>query len=247
MPPGIPTYPVIHVNIAADGAAHVNVAGDHRDFPSAPIEDTREVVIAYAVEVAAKLGRAVRMTTTEPTGQSKLAVFPHGAVELLTPPPTRGRRKPTPTVAIPVDEVRGVTVLSVPPPIPPAPTLPRRTISRAPVATLRFTTGDVAEVTDRAIIGREPEAAREAAAEGWQQIEVRDTTKTMSRVHAELTWSSDRLWLTDRGAANGTIVRRATGDVELRSGEAFELRSGDTLLFGTQVSATLTIDMRSTP
>lgn len=247
MPPRIPTYPVIHVNVAADGSAHLNVAGDHRDYPAGPIETTREQIIGYAVEVAARLGRGVRMTTVDPTGQWKLAVFPTGEVEPLEPAPARGRGRSAPTVKIDVDELAGVTVLRAPPPIPPMPAAPARTATRAPVAVLRFTTGDVAHVTDRAILGREPESARDAAAEGWQQVEVIDTSKTMSRAHAELTWSDDRLLIRDRGSGNGTTIRRPSGDVELRPDEPFELRSGDTLIFGPIVSATLTIEMRPAP
>lgn len=246
MPARIPTYPVIHVNVAEDGSAHVNVAGDHRDYPAGPIETTREEIISYAVEVAARLGRGVRMTTVDPDGQWKLAVFPSGEVEPLEPPPTRGRGRATPTVKIDVDELAGVTVLRPPPPIPPMPAAPVRTAARAPVAVLRFTTGDVAHITDRAILGREPESAR-AAAEGWQQVEVIDTSKTMSRAHAELTWSDNRLLIRDRGSGNGTAVRRPSGDVELRPDEQFELHSGDTLIFGPIVSATVTIEMRPTP
>ena len=85
MPPRIPTYPVIHVNVAADGSAHVNVAGDHRDYPAGPIDTTREQIIGYAVEGAARLGRGVRMTTVDPAGQWRLAVFPSGEVEPLDP------------------------------------------------------------------------------------------------------------------------------------------------------------------
>lgn len=247
MPPGIPTYPVIHVNIAVDGSAHVNVAGRHLDYPPNRIEDSRSQIAAYAVEYAKGLGRAVRMTTVEPTGESRLAVFPNGDIQLLEPTAKRGRRKPAPTVAIATDQIHDLTVLAPPRPSRPTPPLPHRTAARTPVATFRFTTGDVAHVTDRAIIGREPEAARDAVAESWQQIEVIDTSKTMSRVHAEVTWSGDRLLLTDRGSGNGTTVRRPHGDVKLRSSEPFELRNGDTLIFGPVVSATLTITTRSTP
>lgn len=247
MPPRIPTYPVIHVNLAADGSAHVNVAGDHRDYPAGPIDATREQIIRYAVDVAARLGRGVRMTTVDPAGQWKLAVFPDGEVEPLEAPPPRGRGRAVPTVRIDVDELAGVTVLRAPPPIPPMPQAPTRTATRVPVAVLRFTTGDVAHVTERAILGREPEVASATADDGWQQVEVIDTSKTMSRAHAELTWSEDRLFLRDRGSGNGTIVRRPAGDVELRPDELFELRSGDTLIFGPVVSATLTIEMRPAP
>ncbi|MBX3196390.1 MAG: FHA domain-containing protein [Microbacteriaceae bacterium] len=246
MPPRIPTYPVIHVNLAADGSAHVNVAGDHRDYPPGDPDTTRDQIIQYAVEVATRLGRGVRMTTVDPDGQWKLAVFPSGEVEPLEPAPTRGRGRSIPTVRVPVEEA----AITLPRPVvtPPAPPArPRRAAARQPVAVLRFSTGDVARITDRAILGREPETAAGGAVDGWQQVEVIDTTKTMSRAHAELLWNQDRLLLRDLGSGNGTTVRRPAGDVDLDPAEAVEVRSGDTLLFGPEVSATLTIELQSSP
>ena len=245
MQPSVPTYPIIHVNVARDGSAHVNVAGDHRNYPPAPVEQTREQIIRYAVEVATRLGRAVRMTTIDPDGEWRLAVFPSGDVEPLEQKPARGRGRGAPTVKLSVDELAGATVLRPPPAALPAPTLPPRSATGTRVATVRFTIGDIAHITDRAIIGRQPEVAPEAVDESWQQVEVIDTSKTMSRVHAKVTWQEDVLWVRDSGSGNGTIVRRPDGgDIELGSDESFQLHTGDTLILGPVVSATVTIETR---
>lgn len=94
----IPTYPVVHVNLQADGRAHLNVAGKHVDYPPAELEETRAAVIAYAVELAIRLGRAVRMTTTDPDGEWKLGVFPDGEVVDLHPAAAKGRGTARPSI-----------------------------------------------------------------------------------------------------------------------------------------------------
>ena len=78
--PRIPSYPVVHVTVHRDGSAHVNVAGDHRNYPAGDLQETRAQVTAYAIAVAARLGRGVRMTTSDPDGEWKLGVYPDGEV-----------------------------------------------------------------------------------------------------------------------------------------------------------------------
>lgn len=93
----IPRYPVIIVDVAADGSAHVNVAGRHIDYPSGPIADTRAAIIRYGVELAQTMARPVRMSITDPQGAWNLAVYPDGTVADLAPAtakPTRRRKKP---------------------------------------------------------------------------------------------------------------------------------------------------------
>lgn len=246
MPVPVPAYPVIHVTVAADGSAHLNLAGEHRDYPAGDVERTREQIIAYAAQVAAGLGRGVRMSTVDPGGNWQLAVFPDGDVQALEPASTRRRRgRGTPTVRIPAAEPSGTpapAAAHTPAPATPAPP------SRRPVARLKFTTGDVAEVADRAIIGREPESAHETAWAGWQKVAVVDDSKTMSRIHAELRWDAGRLWVSDRASGNGSSVRRADGEsAPLRPGEAVELHDGDTVGFGPVIGATVTISFRNAP
>ena len=66
--PKIPNYPVVHVTVQPDGSAHVNAAGDHQNYPPGSVDATREQVLAYAIAVATRLGRGVRMTTVDPDG-----------------------------------------------------------------------------------------------------------------------------------------------------------------------------------
>ncbi|RGE19084.1 FHA domain-containing protein [Leucobacter sp. wl10] len=242
MTPKIPAYPVIHATVAADGSAHVAVAGDHRDYPAGSLEATREHIISYAVEVATRLGRGVRMTTVDPGGRWQLAVFPDGDVQPLEQAASRRRGRGAPTEPIPTMTPVAPAPVVQPQPHPVAP----HPVPRA-VATLRFTTGDVAVVADRAIIGRQPEAAPEEAAAGWQQIEVIDTGKTMSRVHAEVAWNGGRFWLIDRGSGNGTILYPESGARELRAGEPVEVVDGDTIAFGPVVRATVSLRWEATP
>ncbi|WP_421076954.1 FHA domain-containing protein [Microbacterium sp. IO18] len=87
----IPSYPVVHVTMQPDGSAHVNVAGKHVDYPAADVEVTRAQVVTYAIDVAARLARGVRMTTVDPDGEWKLGVYPDGEVVDLDPTPAKGR------------------------------------------------------------------------------------------------------------------------------------------------------------
>ncbi|MBX3196236.1 MAG: FHA domain-containing protein [Microbacteriaceae bacterium] len=233
-----PAYPVIHVNVLEDGSATANVAGEHRTFPDDVPERTRDRVIRYAVEVAERMHRGVRMTIAEGGGEYQLAVYPDGEVTQLEDTPSRRRSKAQATVAVSPAPPR-------PAPLPdpaerfaiaPPPVEPRRGAS----AVLRFSTGDTAEIRYRAIIGRQPDAAPDV--DGWQLVEVRDITKTMSRVHAEVEFRTGTLWLTDRGSGNGTKVRRGTKVRAVPAGIRVDVAAGDVIELGSQV--TCTIDMK---
>lgn len=239
----IPKYPVIQATIAADGSAHVTVAGDHRDYSPGPIGETRARIVDYATEVAARLGRGVRMTTLDPEGQWQLAVFPDGDVQALeSATPSRRRRSPAPAAPI-------ATIAPVVAPVPPwpAPVTPMTPPPLTLAATLRFTTGDVAVVTNRAIIGRVPEAASGAVEDGRQRIEVMDASKTMSRMHAEVVWNGGSLWLIDCGSGNGTVLYPISGRRDLQPLEPVEVADGDTIQFGPIVRAVVTIERYPTP
>ena len=89
--PKIPHSPVVHVTVHPDGSAHVNAAGDHQNYPAGDVDATRERVLVYAIAVATRLGRGVRMTTVDPDGEWKLGVYPDGEVVDLAPAPAKGR------------------------------------------------------------------------------------------------------------------------------------------------------------
>ena len=253
--PNIPSYPVVHVSVNPDASAHVNAAGDHQNFPGGDLENTRAQVKAYAIAVATRLGRGVRMTTTDPDGEWKLGVYPDGEVVDLTPAPAKGRtrartgsaqRRPGPvSAAETASAIQSATVL-IEHII--EPTLARRHPtgkSVAPegtlVATLEFSTGDSAIIGHRAIIGRNPWSVA-ADPGGSQLVVVSDHSRTVSRVHADVGWVDGKLTVSDRAAGNGTaITRPTTGRFELVPGESYELLHGDVLQLGTHVTCTVSI------
>ena len=257
--PKIPNYPVVHVTVQPDGSAHVNAAGDHQDYPAGDVDATRESVLAYAIAVATRLGRGVRMTTIDPDGEWKLGVYPQGEVVDLAPAPTKGRgvakaSRPRPKpVAVLVGEPAAL------PPAPPkemptvvlerttertviAPRVPRQPRQPGtPVASLKFSTGETAIIGPPAIIGRNP-SAHAADAVGAQLIVVSDRSRTVSRMHADVAWVGGKLTVTDRGAGNGTsITRPAKGQFDLTPGKPYELLDGDRLHIGPDVSCTVAI------
>ena len=140
----IPSYPVIHVDVRADGSAHVNVAGRHIDYPAGPIVDTRAAVIRYAVEMARTLGRPVRMTTTDPAGTFELAAHTDGTVSDLTTEAKSKRRRRTPL------EQNPATVTAIEPGTPRQATpLPASIVAPvpSPVATAAASVDDDVEAT----------------------------------------------------------------------------------------------------
>ena len=253
--PKIPNYPVVHVTVQPDGSAHVNAAGDHQDYPAGDVDATRESVLAYAIAVATRLGRGVRMTTIDPDGEWKLGVYPHGEVVDLAPTPAKGRTAAKASTPRP----KAAAVLVGEPPAPPkemptlvlerttertviAPRVPRQPRQPGtPVATLKFSTGETAIVGPPAIIGRNP-SAQAADAAGAQLIVVSDRSSTVSRMHADVAWVGGKLTVTDRGAGNGTsITRPAKGQFDLTPGKPYELLDGDLLHIGPDVNCIVAI------
>lgn len=256
--PKIPNYPVVHVTVQPDGSAHVNAAGDHQNYPADDVDETRERVLAYAIAVATRLGRGVRMTTADPDGEWKLGVYPDGEVVDLAPTPTKGRIAPK---SAPRPRAAAV-LMSEPPALPPvllkesptvvlertsertviAPRVPRQPRQPGtPVATLKFSTGETAIIGPPAIIGRNP-SAHAADVAGAQLIVVADRGRTVSRMHADVAWVGGKLTVSDRGAGNGTsITRQATGQFDLTPGKPYELHGGDLLHIGPDVSCTVAI------
>jgi len=259
--PKIPNYPVVHVTVQPDGSAHVNAAGDHQNYPAGDVHATRERVLAYAIAVATRLGRGVRMTTVDPDGEWKLGVYPDGEVVDLAPVPAKARG--TARVNSPQPKPAARTV-GAPPALPPptpkelptvvlermtehtviAPRVPRqRQQPGTPVATLKFSTGETAIIGPPAIIGRNP-SAHAADMAGVQLVVVSDHSRTVSRMHADVAWAGGKLTVTDRGAGNGTsVTRKAKGPFELTPGKPYELLDGDLLHIGPDVTCTVTLSL----
>jgi pSer/pThr/pTyr-binding forkhead associated (FHA) protein len=245
----VPSYPVIYVDVNADGSAHLNIAGRHIDYPPAPLGGTRTLITRYAVTIAISLGRPVRMTTSEPAGTFKIAVHPDGTVTELTTAegkPRRLTRAPThpPQAPFPGRE-----------PTPPEPTSaaqweaallgelePTRMISRqaSVIAVLTFDTGATYSIPRSALVGRRPSAPHDEPAE--QLVRVNDPTVTLSKNHFRIDQKDGKFWIADLGSGNGTIVQHpASPPVILSPGKRHELRHGDVLLTG-DVTITVTIE-----
>jgi len=253
--PRIPSYPVVHVTVHPDGSAHVNVAGDHRNYPAGDLPETRAQVTAYAIAVAARLGRGVRMTTTDPDGEWKLGVYPDGEVVDLAPAPVKGRRAPKTGIAQRLpgllatpkpEQATGSTTALIDQLAEPATAPARDASAQLPlagtrVAMLTFSTGDTATIGPPAIVGRNPGSVVPDPG-GSQLVVVSDHSRTVSRAHADISWIGPRLTVSDRGAGNGTAVSRPSqGRFELTTGEPYELLDGDLLHLGTDVTCTVTI------
>ena len=211
----IPNYPVIMVDVRADGSAHVNVAGRHVDYPAGNETETRTAVIAYAADLARSMNRPVRMTTSGPDSIWKLAVHPNGTVTDLTAEnakPKRRRRTP----------------------------LEQRPSGAAvPIATLTFSTGVVARIRAATLLGRQPTA--QGGENTDELLAVDDGSRTISKTHARLEWRDGELWITDRQSANGTIVNRpGQNPVNLTAGHPYQLIAGDVLRLGDM---TFTVNM----
>lgn len=257
----VPAYPVVYVDVAADGSAHVNVAGRHDHFDPADRATTRQAVTGYAAAIAAELRRPVRMKITDPDGQWLVAVHPTGTVtELADAPekPKRPRRQKitVPTAAAPtVARVAASASADVTAPVdaptryttaPPAEVSPEveweldhTRVSRrgelaamlVPTAVLSFSTGDVARVTGAALIGRRPSPSDGEDVD--LTVTVDDQSRQLSRTHLRVEWHDGGLWATDRNSANGTTVERpGRPPLDLTPWQPLQLHDGDILVLG---------------
>lgn len=256
----VPAYPVVYVDVAPDGSAHVNVAGRHEHFDAAPSDVTRRAVTAYATAVAAELHRPLRMQITDPDGKWLVAVHPNGTVTDLAEPAEKARRPRKQAVTVPATAAATGRGTIGPPPIttpapavyqPPArpagPIAPppvavdlehthlarRPTPPRpaAPTATLRFSTGDATQVSGAALIGRRP--AADAGEDVDLLVSVDDESRMLSRTHLRIEWHDGALWATDRASSNGTTIERpGAAALELTPWQPFQLHDQDIAVLG---------------
>lgn len=273
--PPVPPYPVIYVNVAADGSGHLNVAGQHHDYPVGSPECTRRGVTAFATELAGELRRPVRLRITDPQGQWLVAVHPNGSVTDLEAAAKKPRRARKQSVAVPPSPRPTPTApqsaATFPAPVPPAYRVPTRpsapvapvqpasaeparadepapleaelertrfsprritTAPREPVATLTFSTGDIAQIPrGGALIGRRPTADPGESVE--LIVAVDDQPKSVSRTHLRVEWHDNGLWATDRASSNGTRIERAKEPPQdLMPWQPFQLHHGDVAELG---------------
>ena len=240
----IPNYPVIMVDVRADGSAHLNVAGRHVDYPAGDVAETRTAVIAYAAGLARSMNRPVRMTTSGPDGTWKLAVHPNDTVTDLSPDSAKAKRRRRTVLEQPNTAASGTTTtIELTPALVPAlvversdfveaaPLVQRPPVAALPTATLTFSTGAVARIRAATLLGRRPAAGADECTD--ELLAVVDDSRTISKTHARLEWQDDRLWITDRHSANGTVIDRpGQNPVGLTAGQPYRLIAGDVVRLG---------------
>ena len=77
----VPGWPRIEAITREDGTGEVTVNGTSHPIATATRAEARSAIIAVVVDIAAKMGRAVRVATTGPDGDWPLIVHPDGTVE----------------------------------------------------------------------------------------------------------------------------------------------------------------------
>jgi hypothetical protein len=124
---------------------------------------------------------------------------------VLVSAPPRQEKLPEPTVVVAMTDLESVVAptKTVPEPAEVAPTPePERTVEAHYV--LVFSTGERAQITGRALIGRHPSPE---AGDRWDHvIVVNDASRTVSKSHLTLESTADGLIVTDLESANGTVV-----------------------------------------
>jgi pSer/pThr/pTyr-binding forkhead associated (FHA) protein len=95
---------------------------------------------------------------------------------------------------------------------------------------LAFSTGERVVVAGRAIIGRQPHSS--AQNEGAQAIEVRDDTRSVSRVHLTVEVDERGVTIADAGSGNGSDLERNGVRMPLREGRPTTVHPGDRIWIG---------------
>ena len=92
----IPRWPKTSADLQTDGSGRLTIDGRTEDLPAGDIAASRALVIERVTATASSVGRAVRLTSTDPDGEWELAVHPDGQVDELA-----ARPSPAPTPAAP--------------------------------------------------------------------------------------------------------------------------------------------------
>ncbi|BDI24233.1 FHA domain-containing protein [Herbiconiux sp. L3-i23] len=258
----VPAYPVVYVDVAPDGSAHVNVAGRHEHFDAATSDVTRRAVTAYATAVAAELHRPLRMQITDPDGKWLVAVHPNGTVTDLAEPAEKGRRPRRQAVTVPATAAAPDRGVIGPPPIttpapavyqpparpaepiapPPTPVDPdlehtrlvQRSTPRRPAAPTATLRFSTGDV---ARVSGAALIGRRPAADVGEDVDllvsVDDGSRMLSRTHLRIEWHDGALWATDRASSNGTTIERpGTATMELTPWQPLQLHDQDIAVIG---------------
>ncbi len=262
MSASVPAYPVVYVDVAPDGSAHVNVAGRHEHFDAAPSDVTRRAVTEYATAVAAELHRPLRMQITDPDGKWLVAVHPNGTVTDLAEPAAKARRPRKQAVTVPATAAALGPGAIGPPPIttpapavyrpparpaqpiapPPAPVDPdlehtnlaQRPTPRRPAAPTATLRFSTGDV---AYVSGAALIGRRPAADDGEDVDllvsVDDESRMLSRTHLRIEWHDGALWATDRASSNGTTIERpGTATLELTPWQPLQLHDQDIAVIG---------------
>ena len=230
-------WPVVVVELGADGGGRVSVAGEHTALPAGSVEQSMQTVVERAASLARHLGGPVRLRAIDPTGAWEHVVDGDGVVH--TPPAQRKRAAKAPQVPASARLTRGPSIAvtvpngehddpSAPVVQPPRAGHPRpasddvvavmedeRTvIVQAPpraAALLTVVSTEQSVELQRAavVVGRRPRHAVGAAPAG--SIYLDDPTRQVSRRHVQLMVIDAELEVVDLGSSNGTWIIDAGG------------------------------------
>lgn len=200
--------------------------------PDTPSQTQAEPVAPEHVEPA---------TAPSPVAPAPTPATPTPATPIPAPP-TPAPPAPTPPQGQPEEHPTGASAL--PPvitPPPPAPTPPQPVIAPVPEAdddddntvvvrraskswALKVGNASYAIGDTSVVVGRATATSRPGI------LGIADTTKTMSKRHAELIRRGDSWWVRDLGSTNGTYIRAADGSERRIEGSDSQIVDGDLVL-----------------
>jgi hypothetical protein len=98
-------------------------------------------------------------------------------------------------------------------------------------AVLQLDSGEEFLISGTALLGRNP--ARDVGEEHVGLVSIVDTTRALSKTHAEIGIDGLRLWVSDRNSTNGTRVRRLDGSEQaVSSTERVYFAPGENVVLG---------------
>ncbi|WP_382306298.1 FHA domain-containing protein [Herbiconiux sp. UC225_62] len=112
--------------------------------------------------------------------------------------------------------------------------VPEPAVARSgPLFSLVFSTGESVRVSGSGLVGRNP-AAREGESFDYL-VQIVDPERSVSKTHFEFGVEGDRLWIADRGSANGTRLGLDLVDpIDLVPGERMRVPRGTRIGIGDQ-------------
>jgi hypothetical protein len=154
---------------------------------------------------------------------------PFDRIGLLEPDRPLGPAAPA---AAPVEAVAPVESTQSVEPAPPAPAEPAAARGTA-LFSLVFSTGESVRVSGSGLVGRNP-APREGESFDYL-VQIVDPERSVSKTHVEFGVEDGRLWIADRGSANGTrLGLDLVEPIDLVPGERMRVPRGTRIGIGDQ-------------